>query len=173
MKKITFVLTFWTFIGLIAENVYADPYKYTPYIGVGYDFSKIQAGKLRPEYNSGTVYVGSDYSKYFGTEVFFSQSLSRKNGQTPYKLKSSFRAYGLDVAAYLPLGCSQKFSLMATAGWGEYGFNLKQHGAKHHNEHIYDVSGVLGMLHTGNGIHYAVSNIHRTGTCGTRTRIRK
>lgn len=155
MKKITFVLTFLAFSTLIDGNVYADSYKYTPYVGMGYDFSKIQAGKLRPEYNGGTVYVGSDYSKYFGTEVFFSQSLSRKNGQTPHKLKSSFRAYGLDVAAYLPLGCSQKFSLMATAGWGEYIFNLKQQGAKHHNEHGYG-------YRLGGGIKYALDNHWQT-----------
>lgn len=155
MKKITFILTFLLFAELIAAPTHADSYKYLPYIGVGYDFSKIQAGKLRPEYNSGTVYLGTDYSKYFGTEIFLTQSLSRKNGQTANKLKSSFHAYGLDLVTYLPLDCQQKFSLLATAGFGEYVFNLKNTGAKHYDEHGYG-------YRFGGGVKYALDNHWQT-----------
>ncbi|MDO4161952.1 MAG: outer membrane beta-barrel protein [Pseudomonadota bacterium] len=155
MKKITFVLTLLTIIGVNAKICVADSYKYTPYIGAGYQFSKTQAGSLRPEYQSGSIYVGSDYSKYFGTEVFYSQSISRKNGQHPNKIKSSYRGYGLDLSAYLPLDCQQKFSLLATAGIGEYVFNIKKEGTKHYNEHGYG-------YRFGGGFKYALDSHWQT-----------
>lgn len=159
MKKITFVLTFLAIIGINAKICAADSYKYTPYVGAGYSFDRIQAAKLRPEYSSFNIYVGSDYSKYFGTEMFFKQSASRKNGQTPHKLKSSERAYGLDLLAYLPLGCEQKFSLLATAGVGEYVFKLKNSGDKHHNEHGYG-------YRLGGGLKYALDSHWQTRFIG-------
>ena len=85
MKKITFVLTFLAIIGINDKICAADSYKYTPYVGAGYSFDRTQAAKFRPEYSSFNIYVGSDYSKYFSTEMFFKQSASRKNGQTPHK----------------------------------------------------------------------------------------
>ncbi len=137
MKKITFVLIFGAiFINL--NNAAADNYKYVPYIGGGYQFDKAQLAEVRPQYHSVYLYVGSDYSSYFGTELFFSQSASENNKLGNKKLKSSYRAYGLDVLGYLPVDCQKKFSLAATAGFGEYTFNLKKTtAAKHHNEHGY------------------------------------
>ena len=103
MKKITFVLTFLAVLNLNAKNCLADSYKYVPYAGFGYDYGKTRIGQVRPTYHSGTVYIGSEYGSYFSTEMFFSQSLNRTNGQNPTKLKSSYRAYGLDLMGYLPL----------------------------------------------------------------------
>ena len=132
MKKITFVLTFLAVLNLNAKNCLADSYKYVPYAG-----------------------FGSEYGSYFSTEMFFSQSLNRTNGQSPTKLKSSYRAYGLDLMGYLPLGCSQKFSLLATAGIGEYAFKLKTGDAKRSNEHGYG-------YRFGGGVKYALNTNWQT-----------
>ena len=134
MKKITIDLTFLAACGINAKNSVADSYHYTPYIGAGYQFNKTQLKQFRPEYQSGGFYIGSDYSKYFGTEMFVNQSGSKNNGQGE-KLKSSHRSYGLDLLGYLPLGCAQKFSVAATVGVGEYVYKLKEGGLKHYNEH--------------------------------------
>lgn len=155
MKKITFVLTFLAVLNLNAKNCLADSYKYVPYAGFGYDYSKTQIGQVRPAYHSGTVYIGSEYGSYFSTEMFFSQSLNRTNGQNPTKLKSSYRAYGLDLMGYLPLGCSQKFSLLATTGIGEYAFKLKTGDAKRSNEHGYG-------YRFGGGVKYAFNTHWQT-----------
>ena len=53
------------------------------------------------------------------------------------KIKTSYRAYGLDITAYLPLDCAKRFSLLATAGLGEYVYRSKVYEHKHHNEHGY------------------------------------
>lgn len=150
MKKITFVLIFGAiFINL--NNAAADNYKYVPYIGGGYQFDKAQLAGVKPEYHSAYLYVGSDYSSYFGTEVFFSQSASKNNRLDNNKLKSSYRAYGLDLLGYLPLDCQKRFSLVATAGFGEYTFNLKKTtDVKHHNEHGYGYRWGGGFKYTLN-----------------------
>lgn len=150
MKKF-FILTLLAAAAAPAGYCAADTYKYTPYVGLGYAFDKAQVSSVRPEYHSAEFYIGSDYSKYFGTEVFLYQSLSRTNGQQPHKLKSSYRAYGLDLMGYLPLDCSQKFSLLGTIGAGEYVFKYKETGFKHHNEHGYG-------YRFGGGFKYALNN---------------
>ena len=73
MKKITFVLTFLAIIGANAKICAADSYKYTPYVGVGYSFDKIQTTNLRPEYSSLNVYVGSDYSNILARKCFLNK----------------------------------------------------------------------------------------------------
>lgn len=158
MKKF-FILTLLAAAAIPAGYCKADTYKYTPYAGLGYAFDKAQISSVRPEYHSAEFYIGSDYSKYFGTEVFLYQSLSRTNGQQPHKLKSSYRAYGLDLMGYLPLGCSQKFSLLGTVGAGEYVFKHKETGFKHHNEHGYG-------YRFGGGFKYALDSHWQTRFIG-------
>lgn len=150
-----FILTLMGTFFASAGYCVADTYKYTPYAGLGYTFDKAQISSVRPEYQSAEIYIGSDYSKYFGTEIFFYQSLSQKNSQQPHKLKTSYRAYGLDLMGYIPLGCSQKLSLLGTMGVGEYAFNLKETGFKHHNEHGYG-------YRFGGGFKYAFNNNWQT-----------
>ena len=136
MKKITFFLT--TAISLSAANCFAaDKYNYTPYVGLDYTYSHAKAHGFSPTHHAGGLYIGSMYSPYFGTEIFFNQSGGDSRRLADGKIKTSYRAYGLDIAAYLPLDCAQKFSLLATTGIGEYVYKQKITPQKHHNDHGY------------------------------------
>ena len=135
MKKITFLLTTTLILGGFVKNSAADSYKYTPYAGVDYIYSQTDADGFKPYHNSLGIHIGSDYGKYFGTELFFTQSNSSKKRPNNGIVKTSYRSYGLDLMAYLPLGCEERFSLIATAGIGEYVYKTKFVPAKHYNEH--------------------------------------
>ena len=137
MKKITFFLTSAIIVGGFVKMAVADSYHYSPYVGADYVYSRTNAKGFEPYHNSVVVRIGSDYSKYFGTEVFFGQSESNKRRPNGENIKTSYRAYGLDLIAYLPLGCEKNFSLLATTGIGEYVYNTKSVPAKHYNEHGY------------------------------------
>jgi opacity protein-like surface antigen len=130
MKNITIFLMALCFY--TNNALAADEYEYTPYLGVGYDFSHTSRAKDTADYSAAQVYIGSDYSRYFGTELFFAQSDNNKKGSA---VKTSYRAYGLDLAAYLPL--TDGFSLLATAGIEERVLKRKLYSEKHRNEHGY------------------------------------
>ncbi len=148
MKKVTFLLTGLTGAVFCAENVFADPYNYRPYVGTDYVYGDVSAKGFSPQYSSANVRIGSEYGEFLSTELFASQSASRKNRPQGIKLKSSLRSYGLDLLAYLPLGCEKRFSLVATTGIGEYVAKEKLYPLKHHNEHGYG-------YRFGGGIKYA------------------
>ena len=133
MKKTIFFASA-TIISLICSQSFADTYKYVPYIGVAYTRATARADTAKPEYNIGSLYIGSEYGKYFGTEIFYGQSSYKKNYIADVKTRTSYRAYGLDLAAYLPLGCDNRFDLVAAVGAGEYVFAKKIAGEKHHND---------------------------------------
>jgi opacity protein-like surface antigen len=57
--------------------------------------------------------------------------------------------------AYLPLGCSKDFSLLATAGIGEYVYKQKFLGQKHNSEHGYG-------YRFGGGFKYAITPAWQT-----------
>ena len=136
MKKITFLLTTAVFIGT-SPIVKADTNKYVPYIGTDYAYTETSAKKFSPHHHNISLRIGSEYNSYFGTELFFMQSDTDKHSYPNSENKQSYRAYGLDAAAYLPLGCDKKIALMATAGIGEYVFKIKNRPQKHQNEHGY------------------------------------
>lgn len=112
----------------------ADKYNYVPYVGATYSFASAHADSAKPHYNIGGIYVGSEYGKYFGTELFYNQSTYSNNYINNIKTRTSYRSYGLDLAAYLPFGCENRFNLIATTGVGEYVFAKKVKGDKHHND---------------------------------------
>ena len=132
MRKITFLLTILTFISLCTVSAKADSYKYTPYIGFDYLYNRTSAEGLSFYNNALSVRIGSDYSAYFSSELFFNQSDSQTKHQAEQKIKTSYRSYGLDLSAYLPV---YKFSLIATIGAGEYVYKTRLYPAKHQNEH--------------------------------------
>lgn len=113
---------------LISMQAQAETLQYIPYAGVDYAYSKVKAQDTKPEYNALGINIGTKYNSYFGTELFYQQSFvnSKKNVHT------SYRAYGLDIAGYLPFDCL-KFSLIGTAGIGEYVFRQKETGDKRRN----------------------------------------
>lgn len=121
-------------ISLICTQSFADTYEYVPYAGINYTHAVAHASSAKPEYNIGGIHIGSEYGKYFGTEIFYDQSSYDKNFINDIKTKTSYRAYGLDLAAYLPIDCANRFDLVATIGAGEYVFAKKIIGDKHHDD---------------------------------------
>lgn len=111
----------------------AETKSYIPYIGLDYAYTAAKAHQLKPHYNVAQFSIGTKYNSYFGTELFYQQSGSDSKKIADGKFKSSYRAYGLDVNAYLPLGCYRTTELFATAGIGEYVFKQKFHPLKHKN----------------------------------------
>ena len=134
MKKITFLLITAFFVALNANSAQADSYQYTPYAGIDYTYSHATAKRFSPYYNIAGLHIGSDYSQYFGTELFFNQSTGNKRHIDDASIKTSYRSYGLDLFAYLPVGCNKRFSLLGTLGAGEYRYKITVSPAKHHNE---------------------------------------
>ncbi len=151
MKKI-----FSTGLSLLAVcyafNVSADDnFEYVPYIGVDYGYVDANAKRINPKYHLVNFNIGTKYNKYFGTEVFFEQSASdAKKIDSQNKLKSSYRAYGIDVSAYLPIGCYNTFDLFATLGVGEYVFNHKLNNYKHSNDNAFGYRAGVGLMYNIN-----------------------
>jgi len=135
MKKITILLTSSLFVTVAAVNANADSYNYTPYVGIDYTFNQTKADGFNPHYSVGGLHIGSDYSKYFSTELFANQSSRNKRSVDGKNIRTSYYNYGLDILAYLPLGASEKVSLLATAGIGEYVYKTKFSPTDRHHEH--------------------------------------
>ena len=129
MKKITFVLTFSILFCGTSKIHASENYDYIPYMGMGYNYTTTNALSSHLSHNSATFYIGSEYSDYFSTQVYISQSDSKKKEQI--NNKNSFKSYGLDINGYLPLDCFRRFYLVATAGIGEYVVKEKIINNKH------------------------------------------
>lgn len=160
MKKITFFLTTVFFTALNLSSAKADSYSYTPYFGIDYTYNHTTAKGFSPYYNVAGLHIGSDYGKYFGTELFFNKSNGNKRHISDTAVKTSYNSYGLDLMGYIPLGCSKRFSLLGTVGVGEYVYRTKFIPQKHQNEHGYG-------YRFGSGFKYALSK-----NFGVRTIIR-
>lgn len=107
---------------------------YTPYVGIDALYSTLKATHIKPHYFGGGVHIGTTYNTYFGTEVFYEQfGQNVKKIDAGQKLKTSYRAYGLDMVGYLPLIKENKFVLFSSIGAGEYVVRHKMTGQKHKN----------------------------------------
>jgi len=146
MKKFLFICAMFA-----STSVYAVENDYRPYVGIDYDYSTLNARGVDSYLNSGTFIVGSEYNKYFGTEIFYQKSLTKAQETTNGKMKSSFQGYGLDMFAYLPLGCEGRVAPYATAGIGKYSLKKKV-SEVHHNDK--DGTG----YRFGAGISYHIDN---------------
>lgn len=132
MKKNTFLLILSAIALFSVHTAAADSYEYTPYLGLDHIYNHTSAKKISFHNNALSFRIGSDYSPYFSSELFFAQSDSQKKHSFKEKRKVSYRSYGLDLLAYLPI---YKFSLIATGGVGEYVYKTRLYPEKHHNEH--------------------------------------
>lgn len=111
-----------------------DSFEYVPYVGVDYSYTNAKAFGSKPNYNLLSVNIGTKYNNFFGTEAFFEQSASdTRKINTKDKIKTSYRSYGLDLSAYLPIGCYHTFDLVGTVGIGEYVFYDKLNKQKHNS----------------------------------------
>ena len=106
---------------------------FKPYVGFDYAYSTTSIKTTaRPYFNSGKINIGTDYSKYFGTEVFYQYSDKYKKTIPDNKYSNKFQAYGLDLYGYLPikletLGLHTNFSLIGNFGFGFYKLTSKTH----------------------------------------------
>lgn len=116
-------------VSMVALASSANAFEYNPYVGLSYNYSDVNTkgigGAYNPEFNSGTISLGTSYNKYFGTELFYQISDNYAKSYSDIKLGSRFQAYGLDLYGYLPMGCDQVFSLLGTVGVAEYQFKHK------------------------------------------------
>ena len=118
----------------IALAANAEAMEYNPYAGVEYGYSFVN-GTDANNFNSGKIFVGSQYNENFGVEAFYQRTTSDKKADKEggaYKVK--YEAYGIDALGYLPLGCDQEVSLIGTAGLAYYDFKAKDEGGKANNE---------------------------------------
>ena len=107
-------------VSAIAITTSANALEFRPYVGAQYNYTKVDA-EVEPNFNSGSVFIGTEYNKYFGTEVFYQLSDEDEDAG----VESDFEAYGLDAYAYLPLGCDRVWSVFATAGIANYDLDIK------------------------------------------------
>ena len=151
MKKIFLtglygILLFGTF-----KSYAHTDFEYIPYVGLDYGYVDAKAEKIKPEYNLLNLNVGTKYNDYFGTEAFFEQTWSdTKKTDSDNKVKTSYRAYGLDVAAYLPIGCYKTVDLFTTFGIAEYVFYGKTNHEKHTHQSGVGYRFALGMKYNFN-----------------------
>ena len=101
MKKITFFLTTAFFMASNLSPAAADSYNYTPYVGIDYTYNNATALHFKPDYNVAGLHIGSDYGRYFGTELFFNQSNNDKRHIEDTSIKTSYHSYGLALMASL------------------------------------------------------------------------
>ena len=109
---------------LFAANANAE-FKLNPYVGAdyNYDFWRMDRDArdaLKDHSNGGTVVAGVKLNKWLGAEAFYQLSVPETKNVADEKYHSRLQAYGVDVLGYLPLGCDNKFELLAGLGIGEY-----------------------------------------------------
>jgi len=128
----------------VAANANAET-SFQPYVGVDYNYNNGDNN-----YNSGTINVGTQFNEYFGTEVFYQQSDDDVNtASIGGKETTSFKAYGLDLMGYAPMGCEQEFSLIGTVGIGEYTLDRSYNwnGAENSDDHGIGYRAGVGALY--------------------------
>lgn len=116
-------------VSAVAMAANAEAMEYNPYAGVEYGYSFLN-GTAANNFNSGKVFVGSQYNENFGVEAFYQRSTTDKKAGN----KASYQAYGIDALGYLPMGCEQKVALVGTAGLAYYDFAYKEMGHGTNNE---------------------------------------
>ena len=131
---------------VIALTGSANALEFRPYVGAQYNATQVNyTGARDVDTHSGSVLVGTEYNKYFGTEVFYQMSSDWDKKINGTKYSADFDAYGLDAYGYLPLGCDQVFAPFITAGIASYDFGK-------------DVDGTGLGYRLGGGIQYHITN---------------
>lgn len=110
-------------VSVFALTNNANALEFRPYVGAQYNLTHVNyRGAPDVDMHSGSVFVGTEYNKYFGTEVFYQMSSDWDKKINGTKFSADFDAYGLDAYGYLPLGCDQVFAPFITAGIASYDF---------------------------------------------------
>lgn len=74
-------------VSALAFSANANASDFKPYVGLDYNYTDADADHQSPKYNSASVNVGTEYNKYFGTEVSTSIPMTTKNMLTALKIK--------------------------------------------------------------------------------------
>jgi len=117
-------------VSAIALATSANALEFRPYVGAQYNVTShsIKNVHTNMDMHSYSVFVGTDYNRYFGTEVFYQNSNKWHKTDGVNKVKADFAAYGLDAYGYLPLGCDRVWSLLGTAGIAAYDYDWDGRG---------------------------------------------
>ena len=139
-------------VSVIALTSSANALDFRPYVGAQYNATHVNAKGAEKDIDmhSYSVFVGTEYNKYFGTEVFYQNSNKWHKMLSDGTNKIDFDAYGLDVYGYLPLGCEGIVSLIGTTGIANYDFDYATSTEKGSD------NGLGYRL--GGGIQYNVTN---------------
>ncbi len=97
---------------VVAFAASANAAEFTPYVAADYTYTDGHFAEV----HGGKIALGTEYNKYFGTEVFYQRTASDRVHDEGETDEYSLQSYGLDAYGYLPLGCDQKVSLIGTAG---------------------------------------------------------
>ena len=147
MKKLTTAILFSAIFSTQAMAIEND---YRPYVGINYAYDTLNAKGHHAYLNNVSVNLGSTYNKYFGTELFYQYS-DRQDFKSGDLSHSQLKGYGLDMLAYLPLGCYGRIAPTATMGIGEYTLTNSYRIAKKQRDHGYG-------YRFGAGITYHIDN---------------
>ena len=147
MKKLTTIALTAVLFGGQTSAAGAIENDYRPYLGVSYAYDEARAEGYHSYHNAGIVNIGSVYNRYFGTELFYQYTDKHKFGSGEDLKNSSFQAYGLDILAYLPLGCEGRLAPTATLGIGEYVFKNEHRYGKDQRERAWGYRFGVGLTY--------------------------
>ena len=137
-------------VSFLALSANANALEFRPYVGVQYNYTEVDAEEVKPDMNSYSIVIGTEYNRYFSTEVFYQNSDKSNDKIDGIKIKSDFAAYGLDAYAYLPLGCDRVWSVFATAGIANYDSDTTSVNGKSEDNGL--------GYRIGAGIQYSITN---------------
>ena len=112
---------------LFAANANAE---LTPYVGADYNYDmrgmdQYAETALIDHSHGGSIVAGTKFNKWTGVEAFYQLTRQNSNHHNGHKFHDRMQAYGVDALGYLPLGCEQKFELLAGLGIGEYDMKVR------------------------------------------------
>ena len=112
---------------LFAANANAE---LTPYVGVDYNYDMrgmdhAAQTALVDHSHGASVVAGTKFNKWSGVEAFYQLTRQNSNHHNGHRFHDRMQAYGIDALGYLPLGCEQKFELLAGLGIGEYEMKVR------------------------------------------------
>nr|DAI59735.1 MAG TPA: outer membrane protein [Caudoviricetes sp.] len=114
---------------LFAVNANAAEIK--PYVGLDYVYSMADIDKtdgmeaFEEDLNAFAISAGAKLHKNFGVEAFYQQSEEGEKKFSNCKTTNEYKAYGVDLIGYLPVGSDEKLELLGSVGAGYYDADVK------------------------------------------------
>lgn len=99
MNKTLLILTVAAVVAAVPVVQAEEAYDYKPYIGFDYAYTNGVAKHMRPNYNSGSVNVGTDYNRFSARKYFTSIQTNHQKGTILTASKLPFRLPALICTA--------------------------------------------------------------------------